>query len=39
MTIPLLFEETDITEMTRSILIDWIPIFEEAKIDYDFCYT
>lgn len=33
---PFTFEETDITEMTRSILIDWIPIFEEAKIDYDF---
>ncbi|QQK81467.1 HAMP domain-containing histidine kinase [Salicibibacter cibi] len=30
------FEETEMTEMTRNILIDWIPIFEEANVDYDF---
>src|SRR5699024_4835849 len=29
------FEETEMTEMTRNILIDWIPIFEEANVDYD----
>ncbi len=24
---------TDLTELTRNILIDWIPIFEEAQVD------
>lgn len=26
----------DLTELTRNILIDWIPIFEDTKIDYIF---
>ena len=25
----------DLTELTRSILIDWIPIFEDKQVDYD----
>ena len=24
----------DLTELTRNILIDWIPIFEDAQIDF-----
>ena len=26
--------EIDLTELTRNILIDWIPIFEEAQVDF-----
>ena len=26
--------EIDLTELTRNILIDWIPIFEDAQIDF-----
>jgi signal transduction histidine kinase len=29
-------ENSEIAEVTRNILIDWIPIFEEQKIDYKF---
>lgn len=27
-------ENTDISDLTRQILVDWIPVFEEYKIDY-----
>jgi signal transduction histidine kinase len=29
-------EKTEIAELTRNILIDWIPILEEKQIDYEF---
>lgn len=29
-------QPVDLTELTRNILIDWIPIFEDTKIDYTF---
>lgn len=28
-------ENVEVAELTRNVLIDWIPIFEEKKIDYD----
>lgn len=29
------FEEMDVNELSRSILADWVPVFENSRLDYD----